>query len=42
MIESDAHDETTSVGRVANEVDDGLVGPQRASAPVDRDEREQA
>ena len=40
-IESDARDETTSVGRVADEVDDGLVGPQRAPAPVDRDEREQ-
>ena len=41
-IESGAHDEATAVGRVADEVDDGLVGPQRASAPVDRDEREQA
>src|SRR5260370_33247579 len=41
-IKSGAHDEATSVGRVADEVDDGLVGPQRASAPVDRDKREQA
>jgi hypothetical protein len=41
-IKSGAHDETTSVGGVADEVDDGLVGPQRAPAPVDRDEREQA
>ncbi len=29
---SDAHHETTSVGRVANEVDDGLVGTQSAAA----------
>src|SRR5882672_4913051 len=41
-VESGAHDEATSVGRVADEVDDGLVGPQRASTPVDRDEPEQA
>jgi hypothetical protein len=41
-IESGAHHEATSVGRVADEVDDGLVGPQRPSAPVDRDEGEQA
>jgi hypothetical protein len=40
-IKSGAHDETALVGRVADEVDDGLVVPQRASAPVDRDEREQ-
>src|SRR5258708_3409145 len=41
-VESGADDETASVGRVADEVDDGLVGPQRAPAPVDGDEREQA
>src|SRR5580658_4701836 len=41
-IKSGAHDQATVVGRVANEVDHGLVGPQRAPAPVDRGEREQA
>ena len=40
-IEPRAHDEAASVHRVADEVDDRLVGPQRPAAPVDRDEREQ-
>src|SRR4051794_30650921 len=34
-------DEATAIGRVADQVDDRLVGPQRTAAPVDRDEREQ-
>src|ERR1700754_4977254 len=40
-IEPRADDETASVGGVADQVDDGLVGPQGTTAPVDRDEREQ-
>jgi hypothetical protein len=29
-----AHDEAASIGRVSDEVDDGLVGPQRAATPA--------
>src|SRR4051812_40181152 len=41
-IEPCADDEAAAVGRVADQVDDRLVGPQRPAAPVDRDVREQA
>src|ERR1700682_5650129 len=41
-IEARAHDEPAAIRGVANQVDDRLVGAQRAAAPVDRDEREQA
>jgi hypothetical protein len=41
-IEPCAYDETDAVGRVADQVDDRLVGPQWSATPVDRDEREQA
>jgi hypothetical protein len=40
-VEPRADDEATAIGRVADQVDDRLVGPQRPAAPVDRDEREQ-
>src|SRR5215208_4993587 len=40
-IEAGTHDETTVVGRVADEVDHCLVCPQGSAAPVDRDEGEQ-
>src|SRR5262245_28417512 len=40
-VESRTYDETTSVGRVADQVDDRLVGSQRSAAPVDRDEGEE-
>src|SRR6267143_3155055 len=40
-IEPSADDETASVGRVADQVDDGLVCPQGTATPVDRDEGEQ-
>src|SRR6266568_599448 len=41
-IEPRAHDEAAAVAGVADEVDDRLVGPQGTTAPVDRDEREEA
>ena len=34
--------EATAVGGVPDEVDDRFVGAERATSPVDRDEREQA
>src|SRR4051812_25921224 len=40
-VEPRADDEAATIGRVADRVDDRLVGPQRPAAPVDRDEREQ-
>jgi hypothetical protein len=41
-IEASANNETASVHRVRDEVDDRLVGRQRTASPVDRNEREQA
>ncbi len=41
-IEARAHNEPAAVGRVADEVDDRFVGPERPAAPVDRDEGEQS
>lgn len=40
-IEPRTNDQAATVRRVRDQIDDGLVGAQRAAAPVDRDEREQ-
>ena len=42
LVEASADNETTAIRRVRDQVDDRLVASQRAAAPVDRDEREQA
>src|SRR5678816_1091900 len=41
LVEASANNEPTAIRRVRDQVDDGFVRPQRPTAPVDRDEREQ-
>ena len=41
LVESCANDESSAVGGIRDQVHDRLVGAQRPTAPVDRDEREQ-
>lgn len=40
-IDARANSQAVAIGRVRDQIDDGLVGAQRTAAPVDGDEREQ-